>query len=69
MMPTVAASELENLDGDGVVFRIPPRNADAPRETLQADPAGYFLGSFISQMLNMLQRRELIHLPGVLPTS
>ena len=67
--PTVGCVELENLDGNGVLFRIPPRDADAPLEALQADPAGFFLGSFIFQTLNMLQRRELIHLPGVLPTS
>ena len=67
--PTVGRIELETLDGNGVVFRIPPRDADPPLETLQADPAGHFLGSFIFQTLNMLQRRELIQLPGVLPTS
>ena len=67
--PTVGRVELENLDGNGVVFRIPPRDADAPLETLQADPAGHFLGSFIFQSLNMLHRRKLIQLPGVLPTN
>ena len=67
--PTVGRVELESLGGNGVAFRIPPRDADPLPETLQADPAGYFLGSFIFQTLNMLQRRELIHLPGVLPTS
>ena len=67
--PIVGRIELENLNGNGVVFRIPPRDADPLPETLEADPAGQFLGSFIFQTLNMLQLRELIQLPGVLPTS
>ena len=55
------------LDGS-VVFRIPPRGADESDEVSQFDRSGRFYGSFAFQILNLFQRRDLISLPGVLPT-
>lgn len=67
--PTVGRIELEALDHGEVVIRIPPRDREDPSNYLECDPAGSFLGSFIFQTLNMLQKKELITLPGLLPTS
>ena len=67
--PTVGHIELEAQDPGEVVFRIPPRNRENFAEYSEFDPAGNFLGSFIFQTLNMLQKKELITLPGPLPTS
>jgi len=67
--PTVGHIELEAQDPGEVVFRIPPRNRENFAEYSEFDPAGNFLGSFIFQTLNMLQKKELITLPGLLPTS
>ena len=64
----VGRIELEKLDGEMVIFRIPPRDRQDPSESSQFDPLGHYLGSFISQMLNLFQDRNLISLPGVLPT-
>ena len=52
----------------GVVFRIPPRESEPVPEMLEFDPVGRFYGAFAFHMLNTLQRRNLVHLPGVLPT-
>ncbi len=67
--PTVGHIELEAQDPGEVVFRIPPRDREDFAEYSEFDPAGNFLGSFIFQTLNMLQKKELITLPGLLPTS
>jgi hypothetical protein len=67
--PTVGHIELEAQDPGEVVFRIPPRDRENFAEYSEFDPAGNFLGSFIFQTLNMLQKKELITLPGPLPTS
>ncbi len=67
--PTVGHIELEAQDPGEVVFRIPPRDREEFAEYSEFDPAGNFLGSFIFQTLNMLQKKELITLPGLLPTS
>jgi len=67
--PTVGHIELEAQDPGEVVFRIPPRDRENFAEYSEFDPAGNFLGSFIFQTLNMLQKKELITLPGLLPTS
>ena len=64
----VGRIEVENHEHDGVVFRIPPRESEPPPEALEFDPVGRLYGSFAFQMLNMFQRRDFIHLPGVLPT-
>ena len=67
--PTVGHIELEAQNPGEVVFRIPPRDRENFAEYSEFDPAGNFLGSFIFQTLNMLQKKELITLPGPLPTS
>ena len=67
--PTVGHIELEAQDPGEVVFRIPPRDRENFADYSEFDPAGNFLGSFIFQTLNMLQKKELITLPGLLPTS
>jgi hypothetical protein len=68
-LPTVGHIELEAQNYGEVVIRIPPRDREDPSNYMECDPAGIFLGSFIFQTLNMLQKRELITLPGLLPTS
>ncbi len=67
--PTVGHIELEAQNPGEVVFRIPPRDRENFAEYSEFDPTGNFLGSFIFQTLNMLQKKELITLPGPLPTS
>ena len=67
--PTVGHIELEAQHPGEVVFRIPPRDREDFAEYSEFDPTGNFLGSFIFQTLNMLQKKELITLPGPLPTS
>ena len=67
--PTVGRIELEAQTPGEVVLRIPPRDREDPSKYLECDPAGNFLGSFIFQTLNMLQKKELITLPGLLPTA
>ena len=64
----VGRIELETLGNGGIVFRIPPRDSHDPAEPVQFDPVGHYYGSFAFQILNMLDRRDLIDLPGVLPT-
>ncbi len=66
--PSIGRIEVDCLDNDEVRFAIPPRDRESPSEYFEADPEGLYLGSFMSQILNMLQRRGLITLPGVLPT-
>ena len=66
--PTVGRIELECLDRGRVLFRIPPRERQDFEEYINCDPAGQYLGSFIFQTLNLFQKKELISLPGVLPT-
>ena len=66
--PAIGRIEVDRLDNDEVRFAIPPRDRESPSEYHEVDPEGHFLGSFMFQTLNMLQRRGLITLPGVLPT-
>ena len=66
--PAVGRIEIDRLDRDEVRFAIPPRDRESPTEYYEVDPEGFYLGSFMSQILNMFQRRGLITLPGVLPT-
>ncbi len=60
--------ELERLDDRTVQLRVPPRSEQRTPEVREFDRDGRLFGSFIYQMLNTLQRRNLIDLPGVLPT-
>lgn len=59
--------DLEKLDDGMVRFKIPPRAEMDYPGIGEFDPDGVFFGSFIYQILNTLQRNELIHLPGALP--
>jgi len=61
--------ELKTLDANAVQLRIPPRAEAMLPAAVQVDPDGGFLGSFICQMLNTLQRHRLIDLPGTLPVA
>ena len=65
----VGRVELEKLDDNLVNFRIPPRLDEESPGVNENDPDGRIFGSFVSQSLNMLQRYELIQLPGLLPVS
>ena len=58
---------VERSENDMVVFRIPP--AVEQRNWLPPDwnPQERLFGSFVSQVLNSFQRRQLIELPGPLP--
>ena len=56
-------------DGPGMVnLRVPPRIEQMVHGQDAADWDGRLFGSFVSQLLNSLQSRQLIDLPGVLPT-
>ena len=66
--PAIGRIEIDRLGNNEVRFAISPRDRESPSEYYEVDPEGQYLGSFMSQILNMLQRRGLITLPGVLPT-
>ena len=61
--------ELQKLDQDHVLFRVPPREEQETPEMIEDDPEGRFFGSFVYQTLNALQRHKLIELPAALPTA
>ena len=57
-------------NGDGMVnLKVPPRCEQTVHGEDAADWDGRLFGSFISQLLNSLHSRQLINLPGVLPTG
>ena len=63
----VGRLEVEKVDQDTVLFRIPPTT----EQQVEIAP-GYqhderLFGSFVCQVLNAFQRRELLDLPGPLP--
>ena len=59
--------EVENA-GDGMVlFRVPPLSEQQCQEADDFDPDRSMFGSFVYQVLNSFQRRNLIDLPGPLP--
>ena len=64
----VGRIELEKLDNRMVQFRIPPRHEQEETRDKDMYRDGKIFGSFIFHLLNTLQGRDLIHLPGVLPT-
>ena len=53
---------------DSVNFRIPPRSPQDFPGASRFDGDGAFFGAFIYQMLNVLQNRGLMELPGRMPT-
>ena len=63
----VGRLELDKIDGDMVLFRIPPlqeqQSADAANTNLDLR----LFGAFVYQVLNSFQQRQLINLPGPLP--
>ena len=60
--------EIEPVGPGTVHLRIPPRTQQTVHGEDAADWDGKLFGSFVSQLLNSLQARGLIELPGVLPT-
>ena len=60
--------EIEPTDHDLVHLSIPPRMEQAMSGPDAADWDGRLFGSFVFQLLNSLQARQMINLPGVLPT-
>ena len=64
----VGCVELEARDRDCVNFKVPPRSQLDFTGMGKYDWDGKFFGSFIYNMLNTLHNRELIQLPGALPT-
>ena len=60
--------EVEPLPVEGVNICVPPRIEQAVPRIDAADWDGRLFGAFVFQLLNSLQERKLIELPGVLPT-
>ncbi len=67
--PAVGYIEVDKLQGNKVHFRIPPRVEWGNADARAFDPEGKFFGSFVFHLLNALQARGLLHLPGQLPVS
>ena len=65
--PMVGLIEVEKLEGRGTLINIPPRDLWAGEETRAFDSEGTTFASLIFQLLNALQARGLIDLPGRLP--
>ena len=63
----VGRLEVEKLDQDTVLFRIPPLVEQQLEDVANFDADGRLFGSFVYQVLNSFQRRQLIDLPGPLP--
>ena len=67
----VGRLEVEKLDQDTVLFRVPPLfeqgTNHVAKEVANFDTDRRMLGSFVYQVLNSFQRRKLIDLPGPLP--
>ena len=57
-------------EGPGMVnLRVPPRLEQTVHGADAADWDGKLFGAFVSQLLNSLHTRQLIELPGMLPTG
>ena len=57
-------------DGDGMVnIKVPPRTEQTVHGEDASDWDGKLFGSYVSQLLNSLHSRQLIDLPGALPTG
>ena len=57
-------------DGEGMVnIKVPPRTEQTVHGDDAADWDGKLFGSYVSQLLNSLHSRQLIDLPGALPTG
>lgn len=64
----VGCVDLEKINDEKVNFKVPPRAEQDFPGMSKFDADGQLYGSFIYQMLNTLHNRELIKLPGLLPT-
>ena len=64
----VGCVDLEKINDEKVNFKVPPRAEQDFPGMGKFDSDGQLYGSFIYQMLNTLHERELIKLPGLLPT-
>jgi hypothetical protein len=60
--------EVEPLTDQKIHLCVPPRMEQAVPGVDAADWDGRLFGAFVFQLLNSLQARKLIDLPGVLPT-
>ncbi len=69
LTPCVVVLEVESLKGGGVKIRIPPREHWGDEEALKFDEDGKLFSSFVFQLLNSLQSRGLVSLPGQLPVT
>lgn len=65
--PPVGLLEVDELDGPGISFKMPPREQWQDGQTTGFDEEGDFFASFVFQLLNAFQGRGLINLPGQLP--
>ncbi len=61
--------EIEPVGAGMVHLRVPPWTEQTVHGEDAADWDGRLFGSFVSQLLNCLQSRRLIDLPGVLPMA
>ena len=61
--------EIEPVGAGMVHLRVPPWTEQTVHGEDAADWDGKLFGSFVSQLLNCLQSRRLIDLPGVLPMA
>ena len=59
--------EVENAGNGMVLFRVPPLREQHCREADDFDSDRSLFSSFVFQVLNSFQRRNLIDLPGPLP--
>ncbi|HAA95348.1 MAG: hypothetical protein FI717_01360 [SAR202 cluster bacterium] len=64
----IGRMEVHSTGIGGTHLRVPPRIEQNVLGEDAADWDGKLFGSFVSQLLNSLHARELIDLPGVLPT-
>ncbi len=61
--------EIEPVGAGMVHLRVPPWTEQTVHGENAADWDGRLFGSFIAQLLNRLQARQWIELPGVLPMA
>lgn len=65
--PSVGLIEIEKLEKGDISFKIPPRDQWANSKTKAFDEEGALYSSFIFQVLNALQNKGFVELPGPLP--
>jgi hypothetical protein len=65
--PTAGFIEIDKLEEGRTNFKIPPKDQWLDDESAAFDEEGKFFASFVFQLLNALQSRGFIELPGRLP--